>query len=182
MRVKIDSYVPTVSIDTKPQPVSTSSSAHFELSGTSGQSGKTFECSLNDAAFSTCSSPKDYSNLPDGVYTFRVRVVSGAGSMSNTASYTWTVQNDATPPTTTAQLSPHPNANGWNNTDLVSVTLKATDDTDGTGVKQVTYHMSGAQNAMPFTELGDTANVFIWANGTTTVSFQATDNAETWSR
>jgi hypothetical protein len=51
------------------------------------------------------------------------------------------VRTDFTPPVTTASASPGPNANGWNNTN-VTVTLNATDNPGGSGVKQIQFALA----------------------------------------
>jgi hypothetical protein len=78
---------------------------------------------------------------------------------------------DSTPPTTTAGNVP----SGWSNAP-VTVTLNAQDNTGGSGVKQVSYSLSGAQTGSA-TVPGATANIAITANGTTTITYFATDNA-----
>jgi len=45
---------------------------------------------------------------------------------------------DVTPPTTIASASPGPNSNGWNKSS-VAVSLSATDDAGGSGVKEIHY-------------------------------------------
>jgi hypothetical protein len=79
---------------------------------------------------------------------------------------------DATPPTSSASLSPAPNSNGWNNSN-VTVTIHATDA--GSGVYYQTYSATGA-GAFGTTTGGATVTPVIAAEGTTTVFFQATDN------
>src|SRR5205807_9795842 len=92
---------------------------------------------------------------------------------------------DSTPPTTTAGLSPSPNAAGWNNSD-VTVALSATDDAGGTGVQRLNYYATGAQTIasagapIAVSSGADgtaTATIKITAEGATTFSFFATDNA-----
>ena len=51
---------------------------------------------------------------------------------------------DNVPPTTATSAMPAANSNGWNNTDVI-VSLMATDNPGGSGVKQVRYTLSGAQ-------------------------------------
>lgn len=79
---------------------------------------------------------------------------------------------DTTPPTSSASLSPAPNSNGWNNSN-VTVTIHATDA--GSGVYFQTYSASGA-GAFGTTTGGATVAPVIAAQGTTTVFFRATDN------
>ncbi len=84
---------------------------------------------------------------------------------------------DRTPPITTATLSPAPNANGWNNTH-VTVTLTATDNEPrATGVRQIQFSLAGAQTSGPQVVNGSTTSATISAEGVTTVTYLATDNA-----
>jgi len=82
---------------------------------------------------------------------------------------------DTIPPTTTAIPSPSPNSNGWNNTN-VTVALTATDDPGGSGVKEIHFSESGAQGGAGVVA-GSSAPVTISAEGTTTLTFFAVDNA-----
>lgn len=67
--------------------------------------GATFQCKIDAAAFSACSSPKEYTNLPDGPHTFYVRAKSADGNVDPTpASFTWTV--DTRKPVTTIESGP----------------------------------------------------------------------------
>jgi hypothetical protein len=85
---------------------------------------------------------------------------------------------DTTPPVTTASASPNPNGNGWNNSN-VTITLKATDgeSTGGLGAQQITYSASGGQTLGNTVVPGNSASLTISTEGTTTVTFFATDFA-----
>jgi hypothetical protein len=82
---------------------------------------------------------------------------------------------DSTPPTTTAGVSPSPNANHWNNTNVL-VGLNATDNPGGSGVSAITYSLTGGQTGSAVVP-GSAAVVPISAEGITTVNFFATDHA-----
>ena len=85
-----DTTPPGTSISSGPSGLVNTSSAQFEFSST--EAGSTFECSLDGAAYSTCSSPKDYTNLNGGDHTFEVKATDPAGNTDSTpASRTWTV-------------------------------------------------------------------------------------------
>jgi hypothetical protein len=111
-----------------------------------------------------------------GSKTVTVTVNDGTGS--GQAQFTVTVvPADAIAPTTTATPSPAANGAGWNNTN-VSVNLSATDNAGGSGVKEITYSAAGAQSISSTTVSGASAGpISITAEGTTTVSFFAADNA-----
>lgn len=56
------------------------------------------ECSLDNAGFESCVSPKDISGLADGSHTFQVRARDLAGNVSAVSQYSWMV--DTKPPVT----------------------------------------------------------------------------------
>lgn len=71
---------------------STSTSASFSFRGEDNVGVVGFECALDGASFSPCSSPKAYSGLSQGMHTFRVRAGDAAGNVDPTPpSRSWTV-------------------------------------------------------------------------------------------
>jgi len=51
-----------------------------------------YECNLDGAGYTACTSPQSYSSLSAGSHTFRVRAVDNVGAVDATpSSYTWTV-------------------------------------------------------------------------------------------
>jgi len=85
--------------------------------------------------------------------------------------------SDDIPPSSTALVSTAPNGAGWNNSD-VTVTLSAVDNPGGSGVKQIIYSASGALTIGSTTVSGALASGVIAAEGQTTITFFATDNAD----
>jgi hypothetical protein len=80
---------------------------------------------------------------------------------------------DIVPPATTATPVPPPNGAGWNNTS-VTLTLTATDNSGGSGVKEVTYQI-GAQS--PVVTAGGSKTLLFSSEGVFPLTFFATDNA-----
>jgi hypothetical protein len=87
---------------------------------------------------------------------------------------TYVTPTDSTAPNTTATSSLQANEAGWNNSD-VTVSLKA-DDQGGSGVEKITYSASGAQTIEEAYALGSSVEVKIDQEGTTTLTYYATDN------
>ncbi len=84
---------------------------------------------------------------------------------------------DVDPPVTTASAAPPPNGAGWNNT-TVTMTLTATDaGTPASSVLEIVHSATGAQPIGVTTTVGATTGVVVSAEGQTTVSFFARDNA-----
>ena len=78
-------------------------SASFSFTAT--KVGSTFDCSIDGATFSSCTSPKSYSSLAEGTHTFLVRATDAVGNVDGSpAERTWTV--DLTPPETTLLTGP----------------------------------------------------------------------------
>jgi FG-GAP-like repeat len=119
---------------------------------------------------------------PDLLVANRCAINSNCGSSIPPAAYGSvgvlinTTLFDSVPPTTTAIPSPGPNAYGWNNTN-VTVTLSATDNPGGSGVKEIQFALGGAQNTGWQTVAGNVASVTISTEGITVLSYFATDNA-----
>jgi hypothetical protein len=94
-----DTTRPDTSITANPTDPSNSSSASFSFSGTDDvtpAASLTFECKLDAAAFSSCSSPQSYSGLAEGSHNFQVRATDAAGNVdASPASFTWTVDTAA---------------------------------------------------------------------------------------
>jgi Bacterial TSP3 repeat len=92
-----DTTPPNTTISSAPSATTTDTAASFSF--TSSESGSSFECKLDSAAFGSCSSPKAYSGLATGAHTFQVRATDGAGNTDATpASHAWTVQASQEPP------------------------------------------------------------------------------------
>jgi len=122
----------------------------------------------------TASLSRMFTYLTAGTFTASVTVIDNTGATTS-ASTSVTVFSDSIPPTTTAMVTPPANAAGWNNTD-VTVTLTATDNPGGFGIQSITYSLTGAQSGGGSVN-ASTASFTITAEGTTTVTFHARDNA-----
>lgn len=81
---------------------------------------------------------------------------------------------DRIAPLTSAAPAPQPNPSGWNSA-TVTIGLNAS-DSGGSGVKQIQYSLAGAQSAPLQTLFSNSANVTISQEGTTTLTYFATDN------
>jgi large repetitive protein len=98
----IDTTPPETTIDAAPSDPSSMQSAEFRFSS---EAGATFECSLDNAPFASCTSPFRTGVLADGAHTFAVRAIDRAGNIDPTpATHSWTI--DATPPDTTILSGP----------------------------------------------------------------------------
>jgi RNA polymerase sigma factor (sigma-70 family) len=64
-------------------------SATFQF--TSSETGSTFACSLDGAAYAGCTSPRAYSGLQPGDHAFAVRATDPAGNTGAPATHTWTI-------------------------------------------------------------------------------------------
>ena len=97
-----DEAPPETAITAKPPALTRSASARFRFVA---NEPSTFECSLDGAAFSACSSPLQLVGLANGAHTFQVRAVDTAAAADPTpAEHSWTV--DRRTPNTTITAGP----------------------------------------------------------------------------
>jgi hypothetical protein len=86
----IDQTAPQTTIDSGPDPQTTSTSATFTFSA--DEPGSTFECSLDGATYATCTSPVQLTGLAEGAHQFLIRATDAAGNTDPTpASWGWTI-------------------------------------------------------------------------------------------
>ncbi|HXV88700.1 MAG TPA: Ig-like domain-containing protein, partial [Nitrososphaeraceae archaeon] len=167
----VDTLAPIISIDSAtdgngnlmiPDSNTSSNEVTLAFSGndTGGQEGKgvgikQFECSLDGASFSICTSPVQFTsvNLPEGTHTFQIISEDNIGNVnSSPESYSWTV--DTEPPTTTIDSSIdgfENNLTNGDNTASNSITLEfsAIDsggkEGDGVGIKQFECNIDNSE-------------------------------------
>lgn len=84
------------------------------------------------------------------------------------------VSSDNIAPQTNISITPFPNIAGWNNSDI-TITLTATDNEGGSGVKEIHYTLTGAVNEDKVIP-GQTAQLVLKTEGTTTISYYTLDN------
>src|SRR5215207_8710632 len=90
-----DTTAPDTTITSGPTGIVSSTSATFEFSST--EAGSSFACSLDGAAYQSCTSPKSYSGLAATTHTLSVRATDPAGNTDATpATQTWTISPPAT--------------------------------------------------------------------------------------
>lgn len=107
-----DAFTWTVDISADPPSLGSSvgsftnqTSVLFTLSG---ETGASFECSLDGVPFSSCSSSAWFGGLSGGPHNFRARQISVLGHVSAASAFDWTI--DATPPAA-PQITGRPPAN-----------------------------------------------------------------------
>jgi hypothetical protein len=112
----VDTLEPDTTLTGTPPAATNSTVAHFQFTGNgTGSALNRFECSLDGALFTVCTSPQSLSGLAEGSHTFRVRAVDNAGNTETTpASHTWVV--DLSAPDTTLTSNPPSQSNSGNAT------------------------------------------------------------------
>jgi hypothetical protein len=91
--VRVDGTAPVVTIQQRPSDPSSSQSASFTFTVNEQAA---VSCKLDNAPFTPCTSPAEYSNLAEGEHSFAVQATDPAGNTGH-GSYGWRV--DATAPT-----------------------------------------------------------------------------------
>jgi CSLREA domain-containing protein len=115
-------------IETKPPALSASREATFTFVGETVGHVEGFECSLDAAAFASCTSPEELTGLSDGTHTFKVRAFNGEGIRDFTpAVYEWTVDTEA--PEITITAAPPAKTNSGNATFAFAVSDPSSDVT-----------------------------------------------------
>lgn len=158
----IDLTAPTLMLSATPNALTNLTSASFSFSGSGIVS---FECQLNNGAYSACSSPQVYNNLAAAVHTFRARGTNSTGTVSSPVQYMWTVDNVApTAPNVTASVM------AVSNVRTANLSFVATDQSG------VTSYQCSANNAA-FANCTSPVNLANLVDGVYNYRFRANDGA-----
>ncbi len=123
-----DTTPPNATI-TVPPPASTNATA-AAIIFTSNEGNSRFECQLDGAGFSACTSPVAYTGLAEGLHTFSVRSIDVAGNVDPTpATSTWRIDTHAPVSTLTNPVA------GSKVSLTITAAATATDDIGVVGVQ-----------------------------------------------
>ena len=101
----VDTSTPDTQLVSSPSDATASTTATFTFFSPDAGGGATFQCALDGAGFTACTSPQTYIGLGEGVHRFAVRVRDAVGNFDpSPADRSWTV--DLTPPNTTIVTGP----------------------------------------------------------------------------
>jgi hypothetical protein len=166
----IDTTAPTATIVQRPSPLSKNSAPSFTFSA--NETGSTFACSLDNAAFAPCTSPKAYTGVADGSHTFAVQATDAAGNTGAPASATWTI--DTTAPTGSITAP----ADGSTVSATVNVTANATDAVAVAGVqfKLDGVNLGAEDTTAPYGVSWDTTTATAGAHTLTAVARDSAGN------
>lgn len=166
---KVDSTAPVLTLTSQPNALVNVKTASFSFSGTdSGVAITSFQCSIDNGAYSSCSSPKAYSGLAEGSHTFRFRGVDSIGNTSAITSYMWTV--DSVVPVVTISSGP---SSSMTTAETATFVFASSDVTSGINSSQTQCQLDSqayASCSSPKSYSGLTA-------GSHTVKVRVVDNA-----
>jgi hypothetical protein len=163
----LDTTPPETAITSGPSGTVANGNASFSFS--SSEIGSSFQCRLDAAAWSNCSSPQGYSGLAGGTHTFSVRATDLATNTDpSPATASWTVATTAGP-TASFSWSPQNPQNP-----PVQVTFTSTSTCPAT---PCTYDWRHGPPGNEPIGTGTTASWTFQSTGTKTVVLKVTDSA-----
>ncbi|MCY1073568.1 kelch repeat-containing protein [Archangium lansingense] len=151
----LDQIAPDTTLTSAPTNPSNQSTASFTFSS---EAGASFECGLDGAAFTPCTSPATYAQLAEGSHSFQVRARDAVGNEDvSPASHTWLI--DLTPPAAPVISAPANGATVEDNTPTFSGTAQpgstVTLTVDGSVAGTTTADATGSWSFTPASALAD---------------------------
>lgn len=160
-QAKPPNRAPAPKITAGPPAATSNSAATFAFTSTLAK--PLFQCSLDGARYTTCTSPKSYSSLRTGTHSFAVRVSATGFKTSTSTVRTWAI--DRTPPNAPTVATP----SSPNRTNPISIAFSSS----STDVASYLCSLDGAAAAA----CTSPAAVTLTADGWHTLSVVAVDRA-----
>lgn len=164
----IDLTTPEAFISSNPVSITNQTNATFTFSANTPPDGAIigYECKLNTATWSACSSPQTYSSLQEGQHTFFVRSIDNNNNVSTPVSYSWSL--DTTNPVVSISSTP----TMLNNSTVASFTFAASDSGGG-----MVIEMKCKLDSEVYSTCSSPMNISSLAQGIHTYSIIAIDAA-----
>jgi hypothetical protein len=103
----LDATPPETSISGRPTDPSNDNTPSFTFSGNDAGVGvASFMCKMDAGSYSACTSPKNWTTLPDGSHTFYVYAIDNLGNADDQSPATYTWLQDTVPPQTAFTSTP----------------------------------------------------------------------------
>jgi len=119
--VRVDTTAPTATFTQTPGTYSRSTTVSIGFSSNEAATGVTFQCRRDAAPYGSCTSPKAFSGLTQGLHTVDVIPLDAAGNTGSTASTSFTV--DSVAPDTSISSGP----GAWLSSGSASVAFSSTE-------------------------------------------------------
>lgn len=139
----IDLTGPTVTLSSSPSAVNNSTTANlvFSAADSGGGTVSLIQCSLDGAAYSTCTSPKAYSSLSEGNHSVQIKATDSVGNFGAVVTGSWAT--DLTAPNATITANP----SSLTNSTSASFSFSGTDTGGGTVASYLCSMDSGSYNS-----------------------------------
>jgi hypothetical protein len=165
----VDTVAPDTTLVTTPPLSTPDTTGTFQA--TSDESGVSYECSLDGAAFASCANPEVLTGLSAGSHTFQVRAKDAAGNVDATpASYTWTVTGGTTTSSSSSGSSSSGSSSGSTSSGSTSASTSGSTSTStsgsGTGSTSASTGSSGSTSGSGSTGSSATSSGSSGSSGT----------------
>ena len=153
----VDTTAPNTTIESTTPSITPTNSTSMGVIFSSNEGSSTFQCKLDSASYTPCTSPVNFTSLSDGSHTFYVYATDAAGNADvSPASYTWTVDTTASETTiesTTPSITP-------TNSTSMGVTFSSNEGSSTFQCKLDSALYTSCTSPVNYTDLSDGSHTF----------------------
>ena len=152
-----DTTAPETTIESTTPSTTPTNSTSMRVTFSSNEGNSAFQCKLDSASYTSCTSPVNFTGLSDGSHTFYVYATDATGNADvSPASYTWTV--DTTAPNTTIE-STTPSITPTNSTSM-GVIFSSNEGSSTFQCKLDSALYTSCTSPVNYTDLSDGSHTF----------------------